>query len=804
LQSTPSTAQPDVPAASLHSVLRIPTESTQTSATEPMLAALRNIERPLYAVTEGRSTILTDRAPHTLEGLAGVIPAVRIESFGSASFRKAHNLRCAYVAGAMAGGIASVDLVVDMAQAGFLAFFGAGALPLPAIEQAIRQIEARLPGGESYGVNLLHNYYDEKLEWATVELYLSLGVTRVEAAAFVSISAPLVYYRVKGIHRTADGCIVVPNHVFAKVSRPEVATQFLAPPPQQLLAELVAAGKISADEAALAALVPMANELTCEADSGGHTDRRPLSVLLPMMLHEREQAMERHSYEERGIEIRLGAAGGIGEPLSVHAAFAEDGEPTQAAFGFARAQGIPTSVDPKESHIDAYRGVNILTPNQTEASIWVTDLSRMNPIVSLATAGATGLDIPLWLTAPFALLLLLIAVMPLTPPRVKHLWDRYYMHTALGLGLAVVAYYLWHAGEETVLDTSKEYFSFISLIGSLFVVAGGIHLKVKGEATPLGNVVFLAIGAVVANLIGTTGASMVLIRPFIRMNHGRISAYHVVFFIFIVANCGGALTPIGDPPLFIGYLRGVPFFWLMGHVMPQWLFTIAAILAVFYACDCRSHRRVPGGRTKIGEHDTWRFEGGRNVAWLLVIIGAVFLPDKFLLRELVMLGAAAASYRLTPQVVHDENHFGFGPIKEVAFLFIGIFATMMPALDYLRMHGQEFGVVHPLQYYFACGALSSVLDNAPTYVNFLQLAQATSGTANPVHLLGAQPLLVIGVSLGAVFFGAMTYIGNGPNLMVKSIAHDAGVRCPTFFGYILKYSLPILLPILALAGWLFL
>jgi trans-AT polyketide synthase, acyltransferase and oxidoreductase domains len=335
LQSIPSPAQPDATSADLQSILpidllaqdpQLPNSSPHESATGDdtlrMLAALRNIERPLYAIAEGHSTILTDRAPMTLDGLAGVIPAVHIENFGSASFRKTHNLRCAYVAGAMAGGIASVDLVVDMAQSGFLAFFGAGALPLPAIEQAIREIQARLPGGESYGMNLLHNYYDEKLEWATVELYLSLGVTRVEAAAFVSMTAPLVHYRVKGIHRAADGRIVTPHHIFAKVSRPEVATQFLAPPPAQLLAELCASGKITAEEAALAALIPMANELTCEADSGGHTDRRPLSVLLPMMLHEREQAIQRHGYDERGIEIRLGAAGGIGEPLSVHAAFA--------------------------------------------------------------------------------------------------------------------------------------------------------------------------------------------------------------------------------------------------------------------------------------------------------------------------------------------------------------------------------------------------------------------------------------------------------------------------------------------------
>jgi len=445
----------------------------------------------------------------------------------------------------------------------------------------------------------------------------------------------------------------------------------------------------------------------------------------------------------------------------------------------------------------------------------------MKSIVILATVGATGIDIPLWLTAPFALLLLLIAVMPLTPPRVKHLWDRYYMHTAVGLGLAVAMYYLWHAGGDIVLGTGQDYFSFISLIGSLFVVAGGINLKVKGEATPFGNVVFLAIGAVAANFIGTTGASMVLIRPFIRMNKVRISAYHIVFFIFIVSNCGGALTPIGDPPLFLGYLRGVPFFWLIGHVVWQWLFTIGAILAAFYAFDRRAYRRVPPSvRAEIEERDTWRFAGGRNVLWLLVIVGAVFLPDKFFLRELVMLGAAAASYRLTPKVVRAENHFDFGPIQEVAFLFAGIFLTMMPALGYIDRHGDEFGVKQPAQYYFATGGLSAVLDNAPTYATFLRLAEVTAIKAHPaefpaqptgeatvVKVLIAHPVdrkLVLAVSLGAVFFGAMTYIGNGPNFMVKAIAESAGVKVPSFFGYIVKYSLPVLLPILALSGFLFL
>jgi Na+/H+ antiporter NhaD/arsenite permease-like protein len=431
-------------------------------------------------------------------------------------------------------------------------------------------------------------------------------------------------------------------------------------------------------------------------------------------------------------------------------------------------------------------------------------------------------DIPLWSIVPFAVLLLLIATMPLTPPRIKHLWEHYYPHIAIGLGALVAVYYLWRMpdGAHTILHTAHEYFSFIALIGSLFVISGGIHIKVKGESTPVVNVVFLAIGAVVANLIGTTGASMVLIRPWIRMNKIRISAYHVVFFIFVVANVGGALTPIGDPPLFLGYLRGVPFFWLIDHVVEEWLFTVGLILAVFYVYDRRSFKHMPRRlqREAAAEPESWRFDGMVNVLFLFAVIGAVFLPARFFIREAVMLGAAVASYFTTPKPVHQENAFSFGPIKEVAFLFVGIFATMMPALGYLEQHGPALGFKHPMQYYFASGALSAVLDNAPTYVNFLQLAQATTTAQHPAAfasflpddptavrvLLGLQPFFVIAVSLGSVFFGAITYIGNGPNFMVRSIAHDAGVHCPSFFGYVIRYSLPILLPILALSGWLFL
>lgn len=442
-------------------------------------------------------------------------------------------------------------------------------------------------------------------------------------------------------------------------------------------------------------------------------------------------------------------------------------------------------------------------------------------IPALFLASASSAEIPALLIAPFALLLLLIATMPLTPDRVKHWWEHNYPKVSVVLAALVGGFYLLKVpgGGHVLTHTAFEYASFIALIGSLFVVAGGIHIKARGEATPLNNVVLLLIGAILANFIGTTGASMVLIRPFIRMNKIRISAFHVVFFIFIVSNCGGSLTPIGDPPLFLGYLRGVPFFWLTEHVLFQWLVVIGALLAAFYVFDARSFKHAPKAiQAEIREPDTFRFDGGINVIFLVAIIGAVFLPARFFMREIVMLGAAVASYFLTPKVVHTENHFSFGPIKEVAFLFIGIFITMMPALGYLEQHGKELGLTKPLQYYFATGSLSAVLDNAPTYVNFLKLAEVTAAAEQPDDfvaagdneiaavrvLLATKGSLVIAVSLGAVFFGAMTYIGNGPNFMVKSIADGMGVRMPSFFGYIMRFSLPILLPILAVVGWLFL
>ncbi len=415
------------------------------------------------------------------------------------------------------------------------------------------------------------------------------------------------------------------------------------------------------------------------------------------------------------------------------------------------------------------------------------------------------------LVLPFGLLLLLIAVMPLAA---KHWWERNYAYVSVGLGAFVGLCYLTHAGGAAAVGhTLREYFSFISLLAALYVVAGGIHIRVRGRATPAGNVVFLALGAALANIIGTTGASLVLIRPWLHLNKDRLSPYPVVFFIFLVSNIGGALTPIGDPPLFLGYLSGVPFFWLLPRVLAPWLATLGVLLGVFYVWDARHFRNLPRKLEQAATPDVhgWRLEGWANGIFLLGVVGAVFLPEGlFPLREGVMLALAAASFALTKREVREKNAFNFGPIQEVAWLFCGIFLTMMPALDYLAAQGPSLGFTHPLQYYFASGGLSSVLDNAPTYLNFLQLAQATAAVHDPALTLPAllghpeYAQYIVSLSLGAVFFGAMTYIGNGPNFMVKAIAEEAGVPCPTFHRYLTHYSLPVLLPVLLMVGWLFL
>ncbi len=445
-----------------------------------------------------------------------------------------------------------------------------------------------------------------------------------------------------------------------------------------------------------------------------------------------------------------------------------------------------------------------------------------------ALEAATVSVVPLWLVTPFVLLLLAIAIAPFVD---RAWWGRNYPTVVAALSAAVIAYYLYALGNGSrVLLTMYEYASFISLIGSLFVVAGGIHFNLRGKAAPWENVALLGGGAVLSNILGTTGASMLLIRPYLRSNRYRMRGYHVVFFIFLVSNIGGALTPIGDPPLFLGYLKGVPFFWVVTRAWHAWLLVLGLLLLLFYGID-RYHFKKVAQKTK-GEAiqpEAVTFSGLHNIWFLLLIVAAVFVQKPLMLREVIMWIAALASYTTTKREVHGRNEFNFLPLKEVAILFLGIFATMVPALDWLELNAPKLGIQSPGQFFWYTGALSSVLDNAPTYLSFLSAAfglhggslenafhvQAMLGIADPGSLGLLNPLhpgavaitadswkFIQAISLGAVFFGAVTYIGNGPNFMVKSIADQAGVECPSFLGYIGKYSVPILIPIFVVVWWL--
>lgn len=407
--------------------------------------------------------------------------------------------------------------------------------------------------------------------------------------------------------------------------------------------------------------------------------------------------------------------------------------------------------------------------------------------------------------------MLLLGTIALGPLLFQNWWARHYPKVAVSLGIVVLAYYflaLPHAARHTVSHTGLEYLSFVALVGSLFVVSGGIHINVKGEATPRVNVLFLLFGAVIANVMGTTGASMLLIRPWLRMNRYRVTAHHVAFFILIVSNVGGSLTPIGDPPLFLGYLKGVPFFWVLEHCWPMWLLGTGFLLGAFYIVDRRNYLKAPRRvREQLAEPpDQWRFEGAVNLVFLAVILGAVFVQKPAFLREGLMVAAALGSWFATPKRIHQLNHFDFHPLKEVAILFVGIFATMMPALDLLKGHAAQMPS-SPTFFFFGTGLLSAVLDNAPTYLGFLSAAAGPAmDSPAAIAVRTADPQftqVLLAISVASVFFGACTYIGNGPNFMVKAIADQQKVLTPGFLGYIVRFTLPFMVPMLLMVWWLF-
>jgi Na+/H+ antiporter NhaD/arsenite permease-like protein len=407
-----------------------------------------------------------------------------------------------------------------------------------------------------------------------------------------------------------------------------------------------------------------------------------------------------------------------------------------------------------------------------------------------------------WMILPFALLL---GAMVIVPQLAAGWWSRHYPKVSLALGAITLGYYLLGLqASARVWHMAHDYTSFIALIGSLFVVSSGIHINVKGEATPLANVAFLFVGAVVANVLGTTGAAMLLIRPWIRMNRRRVTAGHIAFFIFIVANVGGCLTPIGDPPLFLGYLRGVPFWWVAKNCWPMWAAGVGILLAMFYVMDRLNFARAQCQERELETApETWRFDGRPNLFFLAVILGAVFVTRPIFVREALMAAAAIGSYFTTPKSVHAANEFNFHPTREVAILFAGIFATMMPALDWLNLnaHGLLGDQPAPGIYFWGTGVLSSALDNAPTYLGFLDALLGAVGARSTGELLSQHAQELLAISVGSVFFGAATYIGNGPNFMVKSVADQQKIRMPTFPGFVLKFTLPFLLPML-LAVWL--
>jgi len=440
---------------------------------------------------------------------------------------------------------------------------------------------------------------------------------------------------------------------------------------------------------------------------------------------------------------------------------------------------------------------------------------------------------PTWAVGPFVLYLLLIAVLPLFLSR---FWEhnRNKLIVATALSLPVLVYLFGSKGGEgavEVLHTAFDYASFMALLGALFTISGGICLRGSLVGSPAVNLLFLSMGALLGSVIGTTGASVLLIRPLLRANARRgYSTHVVVFFIFVVSNASGLLTPLGDPPLFLGFLRGVPFTWTF-RLFKQWFLVNGVLLAVFTVIDrvllARERRRPRRDTSDLfalpGDDGPLRLEGRLNLLWLLGIVTFVFALGSFggqllgesYLRSIVeivgLVGLAALSYFTTAPTVHERNRYSWAPIIEVAAVFVGVFITMIPALSYLAERGATLGIVRPAQFFWASGVLSSVLDNAPTYLTFASLATGVANAGS--HLLSAANLgglathplgekLLVAVSCGSVMMGAITYIGNGPNFMVKAIAEQHHVRMPGFFGYVL-WSFAILVPLFGIVSAIF-
>jgi Na+/H+ antiporter NhaD/arsenite permease-like protein len=435
-----------------------------------------------------------------------------------------------------------------------------------------------------------------------------------------------------------------------------------------------------------------------------------------------------------------------------------------------------------------------------------------------------GEGLSLFWVLPFAGMVLSLAVLPLTLPRWFHR-DGNKALVAIGWSIPVLVLLVLvkgGTGQHALVETFEEYVAFVVLLGSLFTISGGMYLTGNILGTPRSNVAFLATGALLANFIGTTGAAVLLIRPILRANVERRYVQHTaVFTIIIVANVGGLLTPLGDPPLFLGFLGGVDFFWTL-RLLPQWFVAVGLTLAIYYLIDRRFYaKEAPIAREEdVEDYVPLGMSGKINVLFLAGVIGAVLLSDPLhdigaaihfpFVREAVMVTMAALSLLVGSQTPRRWNQFTWAPIVEVAVVFAGIFATMIPALAILEARGGELGLTQPWHYFWLTGILSSFLDNAPTYLTFTALAQGSLGVPDLAGLMGTAPTgalaapaaFLAAISCGAVFMGANSYIGNAPNFMVRSIAEHTDVRMPSFFGY-MGYSAVVLLPVFGVVTLLF-
>lgn len=431
------------------------------------------------------------------------------------------------------------------------------------------------------------------------------------------------------------------------------------------------------------------------------------------------------------------------------------------------------------------------------------------------------MQVELWTLIPFLLMLLSIAILPIVAEK---WWEsnlhKFYVVLALSVPTAIylITNGMGHNLEHQMLG---DYLPFIILLGSLFVTTGGIHIRGDLMATPQINSIVMIIGFVLASFIGTTGAAMLLIRVLLEINQQRKHKVHtVLFFIALVANCGGVLSPLGDPPLFMLFLRGADFFWFLS-LYGEWLAAGGILLLLYFLTDIYFYRKEDTAdiMADMREQNPIKIDGGFNFIYLLLIVCSVaFINPQYIpaigaehppvyikfLREIVLLLLTAASLLTTRKSIRRANNFSWEPINEVAILFIGIFATMTPALLYLNAHAAELGLSAPWQYFYSAGTLSSFLDNTPTAVAFHQVALGVATGTGDGFMAGIPIPILTAISLGAVFFGAMTYIGNGPNFMVKAIAEQEGIKMLSFFGYMFKFSLIVLLPVFIIVQLIFL